>query len=90
MIAKWVAYMRWNNEAWSIPKKSVLRKPKWIHTKEKKNSDRDGFLTFYEKERLKDQRQVRDLNAESLMQVKAWRDEQSVGTNKHGCGKLGS
>jgi len=29
-----------------------------IHTKEEKNSERDRFLTFYKKERLKDQRQV--------------------------------
>jgi len=49
---------------------SVLREPRWIHTKEEKNTERDEFLTFLEKERLKDQRQV------SLMQVKERRDEQ--------------
>jgi len=38
--------MRWNNEAWSIPEKSVLRLPRWKLTKEEKDSKRHGFLTF--------------------------------------------
>jgi len=42
--------MRWTNEAWSY----IWR----IENKEKKNSERDGFLAFEEKERLKDQIQV--------------------------------
>jgi len=33
-------------------------KPWRIQTKEERKSERDGFLTFKEKERLKDQRQV--------------------------------
>jgi len=39
-----------------------------MQTKEEKNSERDGFLTFQEKDRSQDLRQV------SLL--KEWRDEQ--------------
>jgi len=58
---------RRNNE---IPEISVLRQPRWIQTKEEKNSERDGLLIFQEKQQLKDEREA------SLIQVKEWRDEQ--------------
>jgi len=45
------------NKAWSIPAKSVLIEIACMN-KEEKNSETDGFLTFYEKKRLKDQRQA--------------------------------
>jgi len=46
--------IRWNSKAWSILEiSSEIAK-----AKEQKNSEKDGFLTFYEKGRLNDQRQM--------------------------------
>jgi len=58
---------RSNNEAWSKPEISVPRS-----TKEEKNSEREGFLTLYEKEKLKDQKQASFMFIYTRVKLPCW------------------